>query len=94
MADGRETLATLVRAQADQAEVWERAELHLLEQAFRERLAVLGLAASPDVAVGLMAVATFLAEATPEWGGDSRAVLAEVALLGLRLLEDGAAPTA
>ena len=84
----REDLTTVVRAQSGAMEPWQAAELHLLEQAFRERLALLGVAATPDVAVALMATATLLGNASPEWGGDARCVLGEVAQLGLRLLEE------
>ena len=88
MSDDRVGLATLVRASAASLEPWEDAELHLLEQAFRERLAVLGVTVTPDVAVALMATATMLANYVPEFGGDARCVLGEVAQLGLRLLEE------
>lgn len=85
--DNRHRLATVVRAQAGEIEAWQVAELHLLEQAFRERLASLGVEVTADAAVTLMAVATLLGEHAPEWGGDARCSLAEAALLGLRLLE-------
>lgn len=88
MSDDRSSLATLVRAHADSLEAWESAELHLLEQAFRERLAALNVAVTPDVAVTLMATATLLANYVPEFGGDARCALGEVAQLGLRLLEE------
>lgn len=87
--ENRDHLATLVRAQAADLEPWQAAELHLLEQAFRERLAALNVAVTPDVAVALMATATLLGTAVPEWGGDARCALGEVAQLGLRLLEEG-----
>ena len=90
MAATREHLESLVRTQASELEAWEAAELHLLEQAFRERLAALGVAVTPDVAVAVMATATLLGECVPEWGGDARCVLSEVAQLGLRLLEEPA----
>ncbi len=35
-----------------------------------------------------MAVAYLLAERAPEWGGDQRGTLGDVAVLGLRLLGD------
>ena len=88
MSGDRSSLATLVRAHADALEPWEAAELHLLEQAFRERLAALNVAVTPDVAVTLMATATLLANYVPEFGGDARCALGEVAQLGLRLLEE------
>jgi hypothetical protein len=89
--DVREGLTTQVRAQVSELEVWEAAQLHLLEQAARERLATLGIDASPEIAVALMAVAMLLAEHTEEWGGDARDVLGEISSLGLRLL-DGTCP--
>ena len=84
-------LTTVVRANAAEMEAWQAAELHLLHQALRERLADLGVSLTPDVALALMATATLLAPTTPEWGGDVRCTLGEIALLGLRLLEDAAA---
>lgn len=75
MADDRDSLTMMVRAQAVELEVWQAAELHLLEQAFRARLAALGVPLTPDVAVALMATATLLGEAIPEWGGDARCAL-------------------
>lgn len=91
--DTRQRLATLVRGQASDIEAWQGAELHLLGQALRQRLAELGIADNADVAVALMATATLLGEHAPEWGGDVRCCLAEIALLGLDLL-DGAQPPA
>ena len=87
MDDDRDRLATLVRRQAADLEPWQAAELHLLEQDFRERLAALGVAVTPDVAVALMATATLMGNAVPEWGGDARCALGEIAQLGLQLLE-------
>ena len=96
----RQDLPALVRAQAAEIEPWQAAELHLLEQAYRRRLSALNVEITPDVAFGLMVAAALLTPHTPEWGGDARASLAEIALLGLRLLEDttpvtdhGPAPT-
>ncbi len=86
--DGQRELTTLVRGQAGAMEAWEAAELHLLQAALRARLESLGVSVTPDVAVALMATATMLGEHAPEWGGDARCALAEVALLGLELLED------
>jgi hypothetical protein len=85
--NGRDQLRTLVRAQAEEMDAVQAAELHLLELAFRQRLRTLGLEVDADVAVALMATATFLAEHAPEWGGDVRCSLAEIAFLGLRLLQ-------
>ncbi|MPZ72748.1 MAG: hypothetical protein GEU74_05865 [Nitriliruptorales bacterium] len=84
----KEQLATLVRAQACDMEAWQAAELHLLSQALRERLDALGVAVTPDVAVALMATATLLGDHAPEWGGDARCSLGELALLGLTLLDE------
>jgi hypothetical protein len=86
--DGHDELTTVVRRQADTLQAWEEAELHLLGQALRERLAALGIAPTHDVGVALMATATLLGEHVPEWGGDVRCTLAEIAVLGLGLLED------
>ncbi|HVM20099.1 MAG TPA: hypothetical protein VM307_09080 [Egibacteraceae bacterium] len=84
----RDELTSTVRAQAAAAPVWQDAELHLLEIELRERLAAVGVVPDGNVAIALMATATLLGEHAPEWGGDSRCTLGEVALLGLRLLED------
>lgn len=92
MSEGPDELITVVRRQAGTLEAWQEAELHLLGQALRERLAALGIAPTRDVAAALMATATLLGEHTPEWGGDVRGSLAEIALLGLGLLEEGEAP--
>ncbi|MDP9402356.1 MAG: hypothetical protein M3P85_03275 [Actinomycetota bacterium] len=83
-----EAVAAATRAQAAGLEAWEQAELHLLDGALRDRLSRLGLAPSAEIGATLMVVAQLLAEHSPEWGGDVRSTLAEVALLGLRLLED------
>lgn len=90
--DEREGLTTVVRTQAEELQPWQAAELHLLQAALRQRLADLGVDLTPDVAVALMATATLLAPSTPEWGGDVRCTLGEIALLGLRLLEDTESP--
>jgi hypothetical protein len=86
--DPARDLADLVGRQAETLEVWANAELHVVEVVLRERLSLLGVEPTPDMAVALMALAQLLAERTPEWGGDARDVLAEVAVLGLRLLEE------
>jgi hypothetical protein len=85
--DDKERLATVVREQAQCAEAWQAAEAHLLSVALRARLDALGVAVTPDVAVALMATATLLGTSTPEWGGDARCTLSEIALLGLNLLD-------
>jgi hypothetical protein len=87
MDGARDRLATIVRAQAHDLEICEAAQLHLVEVLLRERLETLAIEPSPDLAVALMAVSVLLAQRTPEWGGDSRDVLGEIAQLGLRLLE-------
>ncbi len=79
-------LAELIGRQAAGLDVWEDAELCVLEVCLRERLALLGIEVTPELAAGLMATAQLLAERSPEWGGDARDTLAEVAVLGLRLL--------
>jgi hypothetical protein len=50
---------------------------------------VLGVEVTPDVSVALMAVAMLLAEHSPEFGGDARDALGEIAQLGLSLLVEG-----
>ena len=92
MTQGPDELTMVVRRQAGTLEAWQEAELHLLGQALRERLAALGIAPTHDVAAALMATATLLGEHAPEWGGDVRCSLAEIALLGLGLLEEDDAP--
>ena len=88
--DERANLTELIRAQLAERDVWEVASTHILCVELRERLAALGVQATPDVSVALMAVAMLLAERAPEWGGDCRDTLGEIAQLGLRLLVDGA----
>ena len=88
MAEARHELTLFVREHGEQIEAWQVAELHLLEVALRERLAEIGVAVTPDVAAAIMAAATLLVPNTPEFGGDTRCVLGELALLGLALLDD------
>ncbi len=88
--DERANLTELIRAQLAERDVWEVASTHILCVELRERLAALGVQATPDVSVALMAVAMLLAERAPEWGGDCRDTLGEIAQLGLRLLVDEA----
>ena len=80
-------LAELVGQQACNLDVWTSAELCVLEVLLRERLAALGIEPSPEVGACMMAVAQLLSERAPEFGGDARDTLAEVAVLGLRLLD-------
>ena len=86
--DARADLTELIRHQLAGREICDVAGTYLLEVELRERLAVLGVAPSPDVSVALMAVAMLLAEKAPEWGGDCRDALGEIAQLGLSLLVD------
>ncbi len=88
MADQRGNLTDLIRAQLAERDVWEVASTHVLCVELRDRLAALGVEVTPDVSVALMAVAMLLAEKAPEWGGDCRDTLGEIAQLGLRLLLD------
>lgn len=88
MADERTNLTDLIRAQLAERDVWEVASTHILCVELRDRLRALGVEPSPDVSVALMAVAMLLAEKAPEWGGDCRDTLGEIAQLGLRLLAD------
>jgi hypothetical protein len=83
----RRQLAELVAQQAAEMEAWESGELYLLEVALRERLALLGCTSNDQLGAALMAVAQLLAERCPEWGGDARTTLCDVAVLGLRLME-------
>lgn len=85
--DRMRQLADLVGRQAASLDVWKDAELHVIEVMFRERLAILGVEPGPELAAGLMAVAQLLSESAPEFGGDARDTLADVAVLGLRLLD-------
>ena len=87
--DDRRDLEELVGRQASTMEVWQSAELCVLEAMLRERLALLGVKADQDMGVALMAAAQLLAERAPEWGGDARGTLAELAVLGLRLIDSG-----
>jgi hypothetical protein len=84
----RQALEEAVRSQATAHQPWERAEHCLLEGLLRERLALLGIDPSAEVAATLMATAMLLAEYSPEFGGDYRDALAVVAQVGLALLPD------
>ncbi len=88
MADERANLTELIRAQLAERDIWEVASTHVLCVELRDRLAALGVEITPDLSVALMAVAMLLAEKAPEWGGDCRDTLGEIAQLGLRLLVD------
>jgi hypothetical protein len=82
----RNVLTELVQAQLRDRDVCAVAGTCLLEMELRERLSLLGVEATVDVSVALMAAAMLLAEQAPEWGGDCRDALGEMAQLGLSLL--------
>ena len=86
MRDRWDGLVELVKSQVTEAEPWQTAEWHLLEQAFRDRLDRAGIPVTPEAAATLMAAAVFLSAHTPEWGGNARDTLGELAALGLHLL--------
>ena len=91
MRDARGDLTELIKSQLAERDVCSVAGTYLIEVEFRERLAALGVEVTPDVSVSLMAVAMLLAEKSPEFGGDARDALGEIAQLGLSLLmEDDA----
>ena len=74
--------------QAKHTDVCQSAEAQVMAALLRDRLTALAIDPTPDLAVGLMAVAMLLAERTAEFGGDARDALGAVALLGLDLLGD------
>jgi hypothetical protein len=86
MGNARAQLTDLIREQLESRDVCDRAGTYLLEVELRERLAVLGVEPTPDLSVALMALAMLLAERAPEWGGDTRDTLGEIAQLGLSML--------
>ena len=87
--DARGDLTELIKSQLAERDVCSVAGTYLLEVELRERLALLGVEVTPDVSVALMAVAMLLAEKSPEFGGDARDALGEIAQLGLSLLMEG-----
>ncbi|MDP1807891.1 MAG: hypothetical protein Q8K72_22120 [Acidimicrobiales bacterium] len=89
MRDARGDLTELIKSQLAERDVCSVAGTYLLEVELRERLSVLGVEITPDVSVTLMAVAMLLAEKSPEFGGDARDALGEIAQLGLSLLTEG-----
>lgn len=91
MSEHEHALRGIVEEHARGLEAWEWAELHLLQKAARDKLAAVGVRPTRDVALALMAIATLLGEHAPEWGGDARAALAEVALVALDLTDDSTA---
>ena len=90
MGDARGHLTELIKTQLTERDVCAVAGTYLLEVELRERLDTVGVEVTPDVSVALMAVAMLLAEKSPEFGGDARDALGEIAQLGLNLLADGA----
>ena len=89
MGNARGDLTELIRNQLADRDICSVAGTHLLEAELRDRLVTLGVDVTPDVSVALMAVAMLLAERSPEFGGDCRDALGEIAQLGLSLLADG-----
>lgn len=85
----REQLTSVVRLQATGRDVCDQACTYLLEFELRKRLSVLGVEPTPELAVAMMATAMLLAEEAPEFGGDCRDALGELAQLGLALLDEG-----
>jgi len=83
----RDQLIALIRRQADETECWQRAETVLRGGEMRTRLDELAIGSSIDVATALMAAAMLLASTSDEWGGDYRDALADLAALGLELLD-------
>ena len=89
MGDARAQLTELIRSQLANRDICDVAGTVVLEAELRERLAVLGVDPSPDLSVAFMALAMLLAERAPEWGGDARDTLGEIAQLGLSMLTEG-----
>ena len=89
MRDARVDLTDLIKSQLAERDVCSVAGTYLLEVELRERLELLGVSVTPDVSVALMAVAMLLAEKSPDFGGDCRDALGEIAQLGLSLLVEG-----
>ena len=92
MGDARAELTDLIREQLESRDVCDRAGTYLLEVELRERLAVLGVEPTPDLSVAIMALAMLLAERAPEWGGDARDTLGEIAQIGLSMLTQDEEP--
>lgn len=86
MGDARAQLTDLIRSQLEDRDVCAVAGTVLLEAELRERLALMGVEVTADLSVALMALSMLLAERAPEWGGDCRDTLCEIAQLGLSLL--------
>lgn len=84
----RERLTDLIRDQLAARDACDVASTYLLGVELRERLALVGVEPTADMSVAFMALAMLLAERAPEFGGDSRDALGEIAQLGLALLAD------
>jgi hypothetical protein len=80
-------LVATVSGAVEARECWARAQDHLALAALVDRFGDLGVEVTPSVAVALMGAAMLLAEGAPEFGGDARDVLGDLAALGLGLLE-------
>jgi hypothetical protein len=87
--DARAQLTEVIRSQLAERDICDVAGTCVLEGELRERLAVVGVEVTPDLSVAFMALAMLLAERAPEWGGDCRDTLGEIAQLGLGMLEEG-----
>jgi hypothetical protein len=89
VAEPRAALTEVIRQQLAERDICAVAGTCITEGEFRDRLAALGVEVTPDVSVALMAVAMLLAEKAPDFGGDCRDALGEIAQLGLSLLVEG-----
>ena len=88
MGDPRADLTELIRTQLADRDICDVASTCVLEAELRQRLALLGVEPTAELSVALMAVAMLLAEKAPEFGGDCRDALGEIAQLGLSMLMD------
>lgn len=88
MSTARQALVQAIRAQAAARPAWERAERCLLEVRLRQRLDEIGLAIDATAAAAMMAAAMVLAEEGPEWGGDYRDALSDLAEIALALTDE------
>lgn len=87
--DARTQLTELIRMQLGERDICAVASTCVLEGELRERLALVGVDVTPDLSVALMALAMLLAERSPDFGGDCRDTLGEIAQLGLSMLAEG-----
>lgn len=85
--DAWEQLLTIVRLQGDATDCWKRAENVLRADLLRSRLDEIAINITPDIAASLMAAAMLLASTSDEWGGDYRDALADLAAIGLELID-------